>query len=166
MILKEDVIEFFDSCAPSWDDWMIKCDKKICKILDNVGVKKGSKTIKATGHSFGAYKTVKKATCTQNGKKVRTCKLCKKEQSAVIDKKGHNYSKSYTVDKKATFSSDGSRSLHCSRCDSLKNKTTIPRVSKIKLSKTSFSYDGKTKKPLQPKRPPARWKLSTRCFFS
>ena len=114
---------------------------------ERCGVKKGSKTIKATGHSFGAYKTVKKATCTQNGKKVRTCKLCKKEQSAVIDKKGHNYSKSYTVDKKATFSSDGSRSLHCSRCDSLKNKTTIPRVSKIKLSKTSFSYDGKTKKP-------------------
>ena len=45
MILKEDVIEFFDSCAPSWDEWMIKCDKKICTILDNVGVKEGSKVL-------------------------------------------------------------------------------------------------------------------------
>ncbi len=45
MISKEDVIEFFDSCAPKWDEEMIKCDKKICTIFDNVGIKKGSKVL-------------------------------------------------------------------------------------------------------------------------
>ena len=45
MILKEDVICFFDSCAPTWDEEMIKCDRKIGIILDNAGVKKGSKVL-------------------------------------------------------------------------------------------------------------------------
>ena len=45
MILKEDVICFFDSCAPTWDEEMIKCDRKIGIILDNAGVKSNSKVL-------------------------------------------------------------------------------------------------------------------------
>ncbi len=45
MILKEDVICFFDSCAPTWDEEMIKCDRKIGIILDNAGVKRDSKVL-------------------------------------------------------------------------------------------------------------------------
>ncbi len=45
MILKEDVIQFFDSYAPRWDQEMIKCDRKINLILDNVGVKAGKKVL-------------------------------------------------------------------------------------------------------------------------
>ena len=35
---KKDIIEFFDRCAPSWDAEMIKNDRIIGKILDNVEV--------------------------------------------------------------------------------------------------------------------------------
>ena len=35
---KQDIIEFFDRCAPSWDAEMIKSDVKINKILDNAEV--------------------------------------------------------------------------------------------------------------------------------
>lgn len=35
---KQDVIAFFDKCAPSWDAEMIKSDEKINKILDNAQI--------------------------------------------------------------------------------------------------------------------------------
>ena len=38
---KQDVIEFFDRCAPSWDAEMIKSDVIIGKILDNVEIEAG-----------------------------------------------------------------------------------------------------------------------------
>ena len=38
---KNDVIAFFDRCAPSWDAEMIKSDKIIGKILDNVQLQPG-----------------------------------------------------------------------------------------------------------------------------
>lgn len=41
MIDKNDVIEFFDRCAPSWDADMIRREEIIARILDNGGVKEG-----------------------------------------------------------------------------------------------------------------------------
>jgi demethylmenaquinone methyltransferase/2-methoxy-6-polyprenyl-1,4-benzoquinol methylase len=41
MINKEDVIEFFDRCAPSWDAEMIRNDRVIDTILDNAEVSAG-----------------------------------------------------------------------------------------------------------------------------
>ena len=38
---KQDVIEFFDRCAPAWDADMIKNDMVIGKILDNVEIEEG-----------------------------------------------------------------------------------------------------------------------------
>lgn len=38
---KADVIEFFDSCAPWWDDDMIRNEDVISAILDNAGIKEG-----------------------------------------------------------------------------------------------------------------------------
>ncbi len=35
---KQDVIAFFDKCAPSWDAELIKSDEKINKILDNAQI--------------------------------------------------------------------------------------------------------------------------------
>lgn len=45
MIDKADVIEFFDRCAPSWDAELIRSDRKINIILDNAGVKEGSRVL-------------------------------------------------------------------------------------------------------------------------
>ena len=40
-MLKKDVIEFFDMCAPKWDADMIRNDEIINRILDNAGVQEG-----------------------------------------------------------------------------------------------------------------------------
>lgn len=45
MIEKADIIEFFDRCAPSWDAGLIRSDRKINIILDNAGVKQGSRVL-------------------------------------------------------------------------------------------------------------------------
>lgn len=45
MIEKSDVIEFFDRCAPSWDAELIRSDRKINIILDNAGVRQGSRVL-------------------------------------------------------------------------------------------------------------------------
>lgn len=38
---KQDVIDFFDRCAPWWDDDMIRPEEIIAKILDNAGIRSG-----------------------------------------------------------------------------------------------------------------------------
>ena len=46
--------------------------------------------------------------------------------SEVVPALGHDYSTEWTVDKKATYTEDGSKSHHCSRCDSKTDVTIIP----------------------------------------
>lgn len=45
MIEKADIIEFFDRRAPSWDAELIRSDRKINIILDNAGVREGSRVL-------------------------------------------------------------------------------------------------------------------------
>ena len=45
MIDKNEVIEFFDRCAPYWNEDMVRSDEIIDKILDNAGVKAGSRVL-------------------------------------------------------------------------------------------------------------------------
>ena len=55
---KQDIIEFFDRCAPSWDAEMIKSDVKIGKILDNAEVGAGMDILDVacgTGVMFDYY---------------------------------------------------------------------------------------------------------------
>ena len=55
---KQDVIEFFDRCAPSWDAEMIKSDAIIGKILDNAEVDAGMDVLDVacgTGVMFPYY---------------------------------------------------------------------------------------------------------------
>ncbi|MCM1364536.1 MAG: bacterial Ig-like domain-containing protein, partial [Faecalibacterium sp.] len=140
---------------------------------------------KATIHNFGAWKTIKNATCTTNGSKSHTCSVCGKTETQAIAKLGHNYSKTWTTDKKATCTSAGSKSHHCTRCNAKTDVTTIKatghkpkvtitkataskagktvttctvcnktistvaiaKIASVKLSKTSYVYDGKAKTP-------------------
>lgn len=41
----EKVTEFFNNCAPSWDDNTVRDEEKIKLILDNAGVQKGAKVL-------------------------------------------------------------------------------------------------------------------------
>ncbi len=55
---KQDIIEFFDRCAPSWDADMIKSDTIIGKILDNAEVRQGMDVLDVacgTGVMFDYY---------------------------------------------------------------------------------------------------------------
>ncbi len=55
---KNDIINFFDNCAPWWDDDMIRNEKIIEKILDNAGVKANAEILDVacgTGVLFPDY---------------------------------------------------------------------------------------------------------------
>lgn len=55
---KQDIIEFFDRCAPSWDAELIKSDDIINSILDNAEVGEGMEILDVacgTGVMFGYY---------------------------------------------------------------------------------------------------------------
>ena len=52
----------------------------------------------------------------------------------VVKALGHKWNKGYTVDKKATYTAKGSKSIHCSRCNAKTKVTSIPM---LKLSKVS-----------------------------
>ena len=45
MLQKDDIIAFFDRCAPTWDDGLIHDDRKIAAILDNAGVRAGCRVL-------------------------------------------------------------------------------------------------------------------------
>ena len=51
-----------------------------------------------------------------------------------------------SVTKKATFTADGERKYTCTANDFTKTEA-IPKVSDVKIEKTSYTYDGKAKKP-------------------
>ncbi len=64
---KQDVIEFFDRCAPSWDAGMIKSDEIIGKILDNAEISEGMDILDVacgTGVMFPYYLDRKAASVT------------------------------------------------------------------------------------------------------
>ena len=68
-------------------------------------------------------------TCTKDGVKTYTCKDCKTTKTEVLKALGHDYSKEWTIDKKATCTESGSKSHHCTRCDSKSDVTVIPALS-------------------------------------
>ena len=87
---------------------------------------------KALGHNY------KDATCT----KAKTCTRCNATSGSAL---GHKYTKVTT--KAATTSKDGYVLTECSVCGKDKSKTTIYYPKTVKLSATSYTYNGKTKKP-------------------
>lgn len=75
-------------------------------------------------------------------------------QQYVCVKKDSNYfyardkhDKTYEKTIKATATKDGKREYICQGCNNAASSSKIVKVSKISLSSTSFTYDGKSKKP-------------------
>jgi len=69
--------------------------------------------VKAKGHAFGAWQTVEAPTCTEKGKKERSC-ACGKVESEEIAESGHDYVSSVTP---ATCTQDGYAYRGCSVCE-------------------------------------------------
>ena len=82
--------------------------------------------IPATGHDFAGWETVKSPDCTSQGSKQRVCRTCSYTETKGIDAKGHTWEADYTTDKDATCTEAGSKSIHCSICDAIKDSTAIP----------------------------------------
>ena len=89
----------------------------------------------------------KAATCTTAGYTGDTyCKTCNKKLSTgkSIAAKGHSTT---TKTQKATASKDGKITTTCTRCGTTTKTEKISKVSKIKLSKTKYTYNGKKQTP-------------------
>ena len=89
-------------------------------------------------HQETTVKFKKAATCTVDGYTGDIyCKECGEllEEGKVIESKGHIWNSSYSIDKKATCSEEGSKSIHCSVCDAIReNSITIVNSSEHNFS--------------------------------
>lgn len=85
----------------------------------------------------------KEATCTQKGQKTYRCS-CGVSYTEDIALKPHNRT---SVCQKASMKSNGSIKEMCQVCKKVFKNTTIYRPGTITLSKKSYTYDGKLKKP-------------------
>lgn len=98
-------------------------------------------------HTGTEVRNQKAATCTTAGYTGDTyCKTCNKKLSTgkSIAAKGHSTT---TKTQKATASKDGKITTTCTRCGTTTKTVKIAKVSKIKLSKTKYIYNGKKQTP-------------------
>ncbi len=101
--------------------------------------------IPATGeHTWDEGKVTKSPSCTQNGEKEYACTVCDARRQELFGKFAHNYE---TILTKATGFSDGNRMERCALCGNIKSEKTILHVGVVALNRTSYTYDGKMKKP-------------------
>lgn len=108
---------------------------------------KTTKVIASLGHDWNTEPTVDiVSTCQSEGKSSIHCKRCDKtKDEKTIPKVAHNFANEKVI-KQATLSQDGTKSLTCKNCGFVQNKA-IPKIATAKLSATSYTYDGKAKKP-------------------
>lgn len=98
-------------------------------------------------HTGTEVRNQKAATCTTAGYTGDTyCKICNTKLSTgkSIAAKGHSTT---TKTQKATASKDGKITTTCTRCGTTTKTVKIAKVSKIKLSKTKYTYNGKKQTP-------------------
>lgn len=98
-------------------------------------------------HTGTEVRNQKATTCTTAGYTGDTyCKTCNKKLSTgkSIAAKGHSTT---TKTQKATASKDGKITTTCTRCGTTTKTVKIAKVSKIKLSKTKYTYNGKKQTP-------------------
>ena len=90
-----------------------KCER--CSVTD-------TKATPALGHVFTNYVDDDNATCTEAGTETAICDRdgCNETDSLATAALGHKWKSSYTVDKEAGCDTRGSKSIHCSVCDEIK----------------------------------------------
>lgn len=111
------------------------------------GISEGDTTISASLYGLTAHQTaaVKVHNCenhwddgkittpptgTKTGVKQYTCTICSETKTEEIAALGHDYSSDWTIDTAAACETVGSKSHHCTRCDSKKDITEIPAPGK------------------------------------
>ena len=111
------------------------------------GISEGDTTISASLYGLTAHQTAAvkvhncenhwddgkittPPTCTKTGVKQYTCTICSETKTEEIAALGHDYSSDWTIDTAAACETVGSKSHHCTRCDSKIDVTEIPASGK------------------------------------
>ena len=117
-----------------------ECDHEGCTQTNTVA-DEGS----ALGHDWGEWETVTSPDCENKGSEKRTCKRCSITETKDLDANGHDWEEAFTVDKEATCTEEGSKSIHCKNCDAVKDSTNIPATGHAYGEpRWNWSEDGKT----------------------
>ena len=72
-------------------------------------------------HSWGDWKVTKKPSCTKEGQKERTCKICGRTQSKSVEKNAHDYGK-WSVTREPTCTEEGLKQRKCKVCGEKQKK--------------------------------------------
>ena len=81
---------------------------------------KDSTVIKALGHAYGEWVIVEEGSCTVAGKREKKCGTCGDIVTEIIPA-GHQWESAFTIDKPATCTEEGSKSIHCNLCGEKKD---------------------------------------------
>ena len=101
--------------------------------------------IAGTGkHAWNQGKDIKSPTCTEKGEKEYTCTVCGETKKEEIAKSAHTYK---TTVIKATTAKNGSITEKCTACGDMKSNKEISSVKSVTLESSSYTYNGKAKKP-------------------
>ena len=110
---------YVDDISPNgkWAQTLIEDTKHGGQMLGFIQTKYLSKTMpqEYCSHDWSKWKVTKEATCTENGKRERTCKICGKKQTETIKAEGHSWNK-WKITKEATCVDKGSRTRTCKVC--------------------------------------------------
>ena len=91
--------------------------------------------------------TDKQSTCSVAGSKHEECSICHtmRNVGTKISATGNHSYKTVLV--KATLTKDGKITKKCTACGHSTSASTVKKIFTVKLSATSYTYDGKAKKP-------------------
>ncbi|BBH25281.1 hypothetical protein SG0102_02150 [Intestinibaculum porci] len=98
-------------------------------------------------HLYNDGEITVQPTCLEDGEKTYTCLSCGETKTETIPALGHKWREDYTVDKEPSCTEVGSKSIHCSVCNAIKEGTTveIPALGHAWSDPIfDFSSDGKT----------------------
>ena len=98
----------------------------------------------STEHCYTSSKVTKQPTCKTEGEMTYYCP-CGYENIEKIEKTNDHTFKTYITP--ATMKANGANTVKCKNCGKVENQSKIKKISSVKLSKTSFTYNGKTQKP-------------------
>ena len=135
--------QIIDKLPHNYSNWTVTlepaCTKagkkeKVCGMCGG----KLEEVIPATGHSL-VNDPAEAPTCTEKGKTAgKHCSVCGAivEAQEEIPATGHSWESFYTTDIPASYTAEGSESIHCSVCDEIREDSVreIPKLEKIPVS--------------------------------
>ena len=112
----------------------------VCK---NCGDTYKSNFVDKIDHNY-KYEVVKEPTCTEEGIGKYICTECGETLIDTIPTIDHSYVITTTP---ATMKSNGRKISKCSICNNVQYDNVISKISSVSISKTTFTYNGKTQTP-------------------